>query len=328
MAKRNAFAGGQSARGFGLTSFSDEDMESIHLATLEVLERTGVFVEADGALDILADGGCSVDRESHNVRIPPHIVEEAIASTPPRVTLCGRDPRNDVVLEPGRVSFCTFSEGIMIADVRTGAYRPTTKNDVAEIGRLTDYLGEMDTYQISVVSRDVPTQTYEIHNLEAAFLNTTKPLGTGPFEVEDTQVVIDMAAAVAGGADELRQRPLIYLCGCPVSPLRLPTGCTNFIIAAARAGLPSLPISMALAGGTGPVALAGTLVTHNSEILASLVLAQATERGAPVIYGSSTTALDLRSAAAAVGSPECAMINAAVAQMARHYRLPSFVAGL
>ena len=328
MAKRNAFAGGVSTRGFGLTSLSDEDTESIHLATLEVLERTGVFVEADGALDILADGGCSVDRESHNVRIPPHIVEEAIASAPPRVTLCGRDLRNDVVLEPGRVSFCTFSEGIMISDVRTGEHRPTTKKDVAEIGRLTDYLDEMDTYQISVVSRDVPTQTYEIHNLEAALLNTTKPLGTGPFEVEDTQVVIDMAAAVAGGADELRKRPLIYLCGCPVSPLRLPMGCTNFIIAAARAGLPSLPISMALAGGTGPVALAGTLVTHNSEILASIVLAQATERGAPVIYGSSTTALDLRSAAAAVGSPECAMINAAVARLARHYRLPSFVAGL
>lgn len=328
MAKRNPFAGGVRSRGFGLTLFSDEDMEAIHLATLEVLERTGVFVEADEALDIFADGGCSVDRERHNVTIPPHIVEEAIASAPPRVTLCGRDQRNDVVLEPGRVSFCTFSEGIMMVDLRTSEHRPTTKNDVAEIGRLTDYLGEMDTYQISVVSRDVPTETYEIHNLEAALQSTTKPLGTGPFEAEDTQVVIDMAAAVAGGRDELRQRPLIYLCGCPVSPLKLTAGCTNFIIAAARAGLPSLVISMAMAGGSGPVTLAGTLVTHNSEVLASLALAQLTERGAPFIYGSSTTAFDLRLAAAAVGSPECAMINAAVAHMARQYRLPSFVAGL
>jgi hypothetical protein len=103
MAKRNPFAGGVRSRGFGLTLFSDEDMEAIHLATLEVLERTGVFVEADEALDIFADGGCSVDRERHNVTIPPHIVEEAIASAPPRVTLCGRDQRNDVVLEPGRL---------------------------------------------------------------------------------------------------------------------------------------------------------------------------------------------------------------------------------
>ncbi len=327
MAKRNLFAGGSRSRGLGLTLFSSEDMESIHLSTLEVLERTGVFVEADEALDIFADGGCSVDREQHVARIPPHIVEEAIAAAPPRVTLCGRDPRNDVVLEPGRVSFCTFSEGIMMIDVRTGEYRPTTKQDVADIGRLTDYLSQMDTYQISVVSRDVPTETYEIHNLQAALLNTTKPLGTGPLEPEDTRVVIDMAALVAGGMDELRERPLIYLCGCPVSPLKLTAGCTNFVIAAARAGLPALVISMAMAGGSAPVALAGTLVTHNTEVLATLVLSQLTERGSPFIYGSSTTALDLRFAAASVGSPECAMINAAVAYLAKQYRLPSFVAG-
>jgi trimethylamine--corrinoid protein Co-methyltransferase len=327
MAKRNPYAGGLRARGFGLTVFSEDDLEAIHLATLEVLERTGVFVEAEEALDIFADGGCYVDREARKVRIPPHVVEEAIAAAPPRITLCGRDGRHDVVLEPGRVCFCTFSEGIMMVDVRTGEYRPTTKNDVAEIGRLADSLGEMDTYQISVVSRDVPPETYEIHNLEAALLNTTKPLGTGPLEPEDTKVVIDMAALVAGGRDELRRRPLIYLCGCPVSPLMLPMGCTNFVIAAARAGLPALVISMAMAGGSSPATLAGTLVTHNSEVLACLVLAELTERGAPFIYGSSTTALDLRFAAAAVGSPECAMINAAVARLAKRYRLPSFVAG-
>lgn len=328
MAKRNPFAGGLQSRGFGLSMFSGDDMESIHLATLEVLERTGVWVEADEALDIFADGGCIVDRATHEVRIPPHIVEDAIVSAPARITLCGRDPRNDIVLEPGRVSFCTFSEGIMMIDLRTGEHRETTKRDVEEIGRLTDYLDEMDTYQIAVVSRDVPTETYEIHNLEAAFISSTKPLGSGPLEKEDTRVVVEMATAVAGGSGELRRRPLIYLCGCPVSPLKLPAGTSNFIIAAARAGLPSLVVSMALAGGSGPVTLAGTLVTHNTEVLASLVLSQLTERGSPFIYGSSTTALDLRLAAAAVGSPECAMINAAVAYMARQYRLPSFVAGL
>jgi len=84
---------------------------------------------------------------------------------------------------------------------------------------------------------------------------------------------------------------------------------------------------MAMAGGSSPVTLAGTLVTHNAEVLAGIVLNQLTCKGAPVIYGSSTTAMDLRLATASVGSPECAMINAAVAQMARYYLLPSWVAG-
>jgi trimethylamine--corrinoid protein Co-methyltransferase len=84
---------------------------------------------------------------------------------------------------------------------------------------------------------------------------------------------------------------------------------------------------MAMGGGSAPVNLAGTLVTHNAEVLAGITLAQLTAKGAPVIYGSSTTALDLRFATASVGSPECAMINAGVACLARQYRLPSYVAG-
>jgi trimethylamine--corrinoid protein Co-methyltransferase len=84
---------------------------------------------------------------------------------------------------------------------------------------------------------------------------------------------------------------------------------------------------MAMAGGSSPVTLAGTLVTHNAEVLAGITLSQLAERGSPVIYGSSTTAMDLRLASASVGSPECGLIGAAVAQMARRYLLPSFVAG-
>lgn len=84
---------------------------------------------------------------------------------------------------------------------------------------------------------------------------------------------------------------------------------------------------MAMAGGSSPVTLAGALVTHNAEVLAGIVLAQLTERGSEVLYGPSTTAMDLRLAAASVGSPECAMISAGVAQLARQYRLPSYIAG-
>jgi trimethylamine--corrinoid protein Co-methyltransferase len=84
---------------------------------------------------------------------------------------------------------------------------------------------------------------------------------------------------------------------------------------------------MAMAGGSSPVTLAGTLVDHNAEILGGLVLSQLTRKGSKFVYGSSTTAMDLRLAAASVGSPECALINAAVAQMATYYLLPSWVAG-
>jgi len=326
--KRNLFAGRPRSGGFSLNVFNDSELDDIHAATLEVLERTGVFVEADEALDIFADGGCAVDRETHVVRLPPHVVEDAIRSAPGTFALCGRDPRNDIVLQPGRVAFTNFSEGIRVVDPATGEIRDSTKADIADIARLNDYLSDIDTHEIAVGARDVPPETCAVHNAEAQYLNTTKPIGIGPLSRVETIAIFEMAAEIVGGADELRRRPIVYNGVCPVSPLKLPHEATEVIIETARWGIPNNILSMAMAGGSSPVTLAGTLVTHNAEVLSGITLAQLTERGAPCIYGSSTTAMDLKLAAACVGSPELAMISAAVAQMARRYLLPSFVAGL
>ena len=120
------------------------------------------------------------------------------------------------------------------------------------------------------------------------------------------------------------QRGAIVICDVDdaISPVT-----AEIIIECGRAGVPVNVLSMAMAGGSSPATLAGTLVDHNAEVLGGIVLNQLTRKGSPVIYGSSTTAMDLRLAAATVGSPECAVINAAVAQMATYYLLPSWVAG-
>ena len=174
---------------------------------------------------------------------------------------------------------------------------------------------------------DVPTQTATIHNYEATVVNCTKPSCTGPQDGYAARTYIEMAAAAVGGHDELRRRPILMLGTCPVSPLKLPREFCEIVMEAARGGVPCEVLSMAMAGGSAPVTLAGTLVTHNAEVLAGITLNQLTERGSKVIYGSSTTAMDLRLAAASVGSPEMALISAGVAQLAKQYRLPSYVSG-
>jgi trimethylamine--corrinoid protein Co-methyltransferase len=326
--KRNLFAGRPRSGGLSVNVFTESELEEIHFASLEVLERAGVFVEDDEALDIFSDGGCPVNRDTHMVCIPPHVAEDAIRSAPSRYVLYGRDPKNDFVMEPGRVAFTNFSEGIRVIDVETGEYRDSTKKDVADIARLNDYLSEMDTHEIAVGAKDVPPETAAVHNTEVQLLNTTKPIGVGPLSGVEAKAIFQMAAEVVGGEDELRRRPILYSGVCPVSPLKLPRDATEVIIESSRWWIPDNILSMAMAGGSSPVTLAGTLVTHNAEVLAGITLAQLTERGCPVMYGSSTTAMDLKLAAASVGSPEIAMISAAVAQMARRYLLPSFVAGL
>ncbi len=325
--KRSPHAGRARSGGLSLNVFTPDEIDDIHLATLEVLERTGVFVEDDEPLDIFADGGCRVDRETRVVRIPPHVVAESLAACPHSLLYCGRTPDRDFIVEPGRVTFTNFDEGIKYIDPYTGEYRDPTIADVANIARLVDALSEIDGYESAVGATDVPTETYALHGLETALLNTTKPVGCEAIDKWEARKCIGLAAIVAGGEDKLRERPLLGLGVCPVSPLKLPRDATEVIIECSRAGLPDTILSMAMSGGSAPVTLAGTLVQHNAEVLSGIVLAQLTERGSPVIYGSSTTAMDLRFASASVGSPELALIGAAVAQLAKQYRLPSYIAG-
>jgi trimethylamine--corrinoid protein Co-methyltransferase len=218
--------------------------------------------------------------------------------------------------------------GISIVDPATGEIREPIKQDVAATARVADYLDELDTYEIAVGAHDVPTATATIHSYEAALLNTSKHICAGPLSRWEAETILDIAAAAVGGREALRRRPILMIGVCPVSPLKLTKECSEAIVSAARAGVPCLVLSMAMAGGSAPVNLAGTLVVHNAEVLAGITLAQLVSPGTPVLYGSSTTAMDLRLAAASVGSPECGVISAAVAAIARQYRLPSYVAGL
>jgi trimethylamine:corrinoid methyltransferase-like protein len=163
---------------------------------------------------------------------------------------------------------------------------------------------------------------------ETLFANTSKHVLHGDLYGEAAlDAFIDMAAVVVGGRDKLRERPIVSSGGCPSSPLQLGENLCDIIIGCARAGIPAMVLSMALAGATGPVTLAGTLVTHNAEVLSGLVLHQLTVPGAPFIYGSSTTMMDMTYATAPVGCPELGMVGAAAAALARYYLLPSFMAG-
>jgi trimethylamine---corrinoid protein Co-methyltransferase len=325
--KRGLHAGRLGSGGFSLNVLTPDELDDIHLATLEVLEQTGVFVEEDEPLDIFSDGGCLVDRERHMVRIPGHIVEEAIRSAPPQVRYYGRAPQHDAIVEPGRVHFINFCEGVKYNDPYTGEYRDPTIKDVGDCALLIDAMDEIVGCDSAIGATDVPTETYALHGVEAALLNTTKQVGCEAVNKREVRECMELAAIAAGGMDAFLERPFVSFGVCAVSPLKLPRDATEVIVECARHDLPQTILSMAMCGGSAPVSLAGTLVVHNAEVLSGIVLAQLTSRGAPVIYGSSTTAMDLRYASASVGSPELAMIGAAVAALSKQYRLPSYIAG-
>ncbi len=303
------------------------ELDEIHRATLEVLEKTGIYVETDEALEIFDGAGAEIDRTRKIVKMPPHLVEDAIASAPSKILLAGRNPRHDVELGTGRIHFTNFSEGIEVVDPFTGERRKPLKADLSNAAKLVDYLDEIDICEKAVGSGDAPPDVLPLHNAEAMLTHTTKHCCVGPGSGYLLQKLVQMASAISGSLKKFQKRPLLSFTTCPVSPLKLINECCEIIIAAARSRSIINILSMAMAGGTSPVTLAGTLVTHNAEVLGGITLNQLVRKGAPVIYGSSTTAMDLKIGAASVGTPECAIISGAVARLARYYALPSYVAG-
>lgn len=326
MVTRNLFSDVALSGGFGFDVFTDDEVDRIHLATLEVMDKTGLFVGDKEAREILSAGGARVDEVTKIVKFPPWLVEDCIRSAPPKIVQYGRDPKHDIVLEGRRINFCTFGQGVSVMET-DGSIRPSMKEDVAKAALLTDAMEEVDVCERSLCAGDAPDNVAPVHEAEVVFASTAKHTVYGPGNGWRAGKIIKMAQAIAGGAEALRERPICTINCSPTSPLTLDVNCCTGIITSSRAGVPCNLISMVMAGATGPITLAGSLVVHNCEMLAGIVLHQLTCKGSPVIYGDSSLRFDLKLTTTPVGSPECALLNAAGPRMAQRYMIPSFSAG-
>ncbi len=315
--------------GFGLSAHSRDEMDSIHYATLQILQDTGIKVMSEKALEVFHGGGATVERIGNYgiVKIPSYLIEDCTHWAPRSIVYDARNPNDDYVAEPNRVGFTTFGGCINVIDPATRQLRRTTKKDCGEITRVCDYLDEISVTTRAVNSTDTPGGTQSVHNLEAILSNTGKHIFLGADSARALQVMVELAAACVGGREAFEQRPIFTVTVCPISPLTLPPNTCEVIMESADIGVGIMVLPMALSGGTTTATLAGTLAIHNAEVLGSMLLAQLVKKGLPCTYGSTSTILDLRFGTTAVGAPEYGMINASVAKLAQYYRLPSFVGG-
>ena len=327
--RRMSRSGIGTTAGFGLSSHSKDELDSVHYATLQILQDTGIKVMSEEALEVFDGGGASVERfgEYGIVKFPSYLVEDCAYWAPRSIVYDARNPNDDYVAEPNRVGFTTFGGCVNVVDPVTRKPRRATKKDCGNLTRACDYLDEICVAERSVNSTDMPQGTVSVHNLEAMLSNTGKHIFLGADSPRALNVMVELAAVCAGGMDSFQKRPIFSANVCPLSPLTLPQNTCEVIQGAAKMGVGIMVMPMALSGGTSPATMAGTLAIHNSEVLSCIVLAQLTRKGLPCTYGSSSTILDLRFGTTAIGSPEYGMINASIAKLAQYYRLPSFVGG-
>lgn len=305
---------------------TQEQIREIHRASLAVLERTGIEVENQAALALYRQGGAAI--RGDRVLIPPAMVEAALRTAPSRVLLAGRDPAHDVILEGKRVYAGTGGSPTAVLDPGADAARPATLRDLAQMARLVDALPHCDFIVIPIYPTDVPEETIPANRFYACLANSAKHVMGGVNSVSGARAVIDMATAIAGSPDALRERPLVSaITSWMVSPLRLDTAVTDILLEWCGHGLPVALSAAPMAGSTSPVTLAGTLVQLNAEQLSGIVLTQLARPGAPVLAGYIPGVVDLRSGGYLGGAVEFGMMQAAAAQMAHFYHVPIYGSG-
>jgi len=300
------------------------DITRIHEGTLEILAETGVRFPSRRALDVLERNCCEVDRASQVVKMPRDVVMAAVAGAPKQYVLAGRDPAADMLLDGRHCYLSNDGSGVFVHDHRTGEKRPSTKSDVATSARFVDALPSISYYWGPVVtSQDVPPATKALHDAEAVFNNTSKHFQTVTTVGEEPgRYLFEMAAAIAGGAEALRARPIVSFMQCAVDPLAHDGPNLEANLVAAEHGLPCGFMPMPLAAGTGPATLAGTLLVQNVDSLSGLVLLQLAAPGAPVFFSGAPSVIDLQTGGYTGGSPEDYLLAAAATQLAHHYGLP------
>jgi trimethylamine--corrinoid protein Co-methyltransferase len=158
--------------------------------------------------------------------------------------------------------------------------------------------------------------------------HTRKPVVHRTLSPDRVDAAVEMLAAVAGGEDALRAHPNFATLYCPISPGYFTPENVRCMLRWAEHGVPITLLSMAMGGASAPATLLGELVVINTDVLAWIVALQILYPGTPLLYGSVSAVLDMRSGLLPLGAPERGMINSGAALMARFYGIPSMCGGL
>ena len=314
-------------RGFAGSSrawLTEKQLDLLHAASLEILERTGARFFSQEALSLFRKAGAEVS-DGSLVRIPPSLVQKALASAPRELDIYDRRGRPAMHLGGGGCWFGTGSDCPNIDDPQAGGRRPAGMRDVENAVRLVDALPNLDFLMSMFLPSDVPADRYERCQMKAMLEGSTKPIVFCGISGDSTRLAVEMAAAVAGGQAALARRPFVLNYLNTPSALRHNEESLSRLLYAAERNLPSIYAPGNCRGTTAPMSAAGMMALGNAGQLAGLVLSQLKREGSPfVLNHPSVGAMDMRWMRDLYASPDK---GPAGGELARRYGLPVFCSG-
>lgn len=305
-----------------LQVLDQDQVDRIHSATCHILSHTGVCVTHPRARELFAGAGAVV--ESDRIKIPRDLLEQTIDKVPSQVILGNRHGEPAVTLEKDASWFGATLDDIYYLDPVTGIRRQMTLEDTRSVVSLSDALPNLTWGMTFGTISDVPAQMADRYAARQALIYSEKPVVVSSNSADNLADIIEMAKAVVTNEKAFGQAPPLASFVTTLSPLVLPDHVVDQMLLAAEEGIPQVVYNGIQAGSTAPMSFAGAVAQGNAETLAGLTLIQLARKNSPVIFGSFSTIMDMRSSIFSFGAPEMNLMIAAHAQIARHYDIPFY----
>lgn len=304
-----------------MPTLSRKQMTKIHDGSMDILSSVGVAFNEEESIEIFKKNGFKVDNKT--VFFSENDVSEALESAPEGFTLSARNPDKSLQIGKKNVAFAP-GYGAPFIITSDGLQRNATMEDYDNFCKLVQTSKYIDMNGFMMVEpSDIPSGTAHLDMILSNIVLCDKPFMSSPVSKVGARDCIEMAAMIWGGKDKIKDKPVTVSLINSLSPLQFSEEMAGSLIEMARVGQACVVASLAMAGASGPVTLAGILALQNAEILAGLTLAQLVKPGAPIIYGSTSSPMDMRTGGLTIGAPELAMIVSCTAQMGRFYNLPT-----
>ncbi|MGD1993614.1 MAG: trimethylamine methyltransferase family protein [Anaerolineae bacterium] len=306
-----------------LSILSEELTQQIIAEGFELLMDPGVRVHNQEALELLADAGAEVDFEAQIAYIPQEIVQRALETAPSEFHLYNLDGEPVVHYGGDSVQFDPGSAAITVLDSETEEQRAPVTADFVKFVKLVETLPQLDAQSTALICTDVPEEIGDLYRLYIALNYMRKPIVTGAFRKDTWWTMKDMLAAVAGGEEALAEKPIAIFDVCPSPPLLWSDLTSQNMIDCARHGIPSELVSMPLAGATAPVTIAGAVVQHTAECMSGVTICQLAKEGAPIVWGGSPAAFDMREGTTPMGAVGTWMIDCSYTEVGKALGMPT-----
>ena len=301
---------------------SEDQQKEIYQAAVEILERTGAVVHDEETKELFEKAGCWIDDD--RIRFPAGLTEWAVATAPSRILLYDRDGNRKMVLEGRNTYYGPGPTNTYHRDPYTGERRRPVVSDNENVGKVCDALENIDFAMDLGTPTGVTDTLADVYAFKSLVTNCRKPIVHWGFDIEQYEYMIEMAAEIVGGLENLQKRPFFCLYSEPTSPLVHSREAIAKAVFAAKKRVPIVYTPCVMLGGTTPATMAATIALGVAESLVGIIVSQLVREGSPIIMGGVYAIMDMKTTVYSYGSPEFHAMQAGIAEVAHYMGIPVF----